>query len=83
MSALDKELETYSLKEAEFKQHHLGQFVLIKGDTVVGFFNTINEALTEGTRLYGLDSYLVRRIGAPVTKINIPALSLGLLRANY
>ena len=83
MNTLDKELETYSLKEAELKQNHLGRYVLIKGETIVGFFNTINEALCEGTRLYGLEPYLVRRIGDPVTTPSIPALSLGLLRADH
>jgi hypothetical protein len=82
MNTLEKELETYALKEAELKQNHLGRYVLIKGDTVVGFFNSINEALSEGTRLYGLDPYLIRRVGDPVTKLQVPALSLGLIRAN-
>jgi hypothetical protein len=82
MNTLDKELETYSLKETELRQNHLGRYVLIKGDTVVGFFNSINEALSEGTRLYGLEPYLVRRVGDPVTKLQVPALSLGLIRAD-
>lgn len=58
-----------------------GQFVLIKGDDI-DFFNTLDAALTEAARRYGLGSYLIRLVSPRQEEIVIPALSLGLLRAN-
>jgi len=82
MNELQTEIETYALRESELTKEHLGKFVVIKGEKVMGFFDSIDDALTEGTRQFGLESYLVRRVGDPTQKIEILALSLGLLRAN-
>lgn len=56
--------------------------VLIKGEQLVGTYATIQEALSEGARRFGLGSYLVRQIDEPTTDVSIPALTLGLLRAD-
>jgi hypothetical protein len=58
-----------------------GQYVLIKGNEI-DFFNTLDAALSEAARRYGLDSYLIRRVATKQDEIIIPALTLGLLRAD-
>lgn len=59
-----------------------GQFVVIKQQELVGTYPTIQEALTEGARRFGLDSFLVRRVDEQQEKVSIPALTLGILSAN-
>jgi hypothetical protein len=80
---LEKERECFDLKKPELLEDHRGKFVLIKEDDLVGVFNTIEEAMSEGARLFGLQPFLVRQINNAVEEeINIPALNLGILNAN-
>jgi hypothetical protein len=79
---LREELDTYARREEEFKKTASGKFVVIKGAEVVGFFDDLDAALTEGTRRFGLQSYLVRKVGEPVQTLTIPALALGLIGAH-
>jgi hypothetical protein len=78
---LEKEIMSFDENLQNWLTCHAGQFVLIKGDDI-DFFNTYETALTEAARRYGLDSYLVRLIAPKQEEIVIPALTLGLLRAN-
>jgi hypothetical protein len=82
MNALQEELELYAQREDEFKKTHFGKFVVIKGPEILGFFDDLDSALTEGTRRFGLESYLVRKIGEPIETVTIPALTLGLIGAH-
>ena len=59
-----------------------GRFVLRKDQELIGAFNTIQEALTEGTTRFGLNCFLVRQVGVPVKDVSMPALALGILRAD-
>ena len=61
--ALEKEMETYRAKLEELKAHE-GKFVLIKGDTVVDFFETYEDAIKAGYQRFNLDPFLVKRIQA-------------------
>ena len=79
---LDQEIKTYNNNIAEWLKTEFGKTVLIKGDEVIGFFNTNGEALSEGVKRFGLDSVLVRQIAPIQEEITIPALTLGILNAN-
>ena len=54
--------------------------LVIKGEDVLGFFDSLDEALSAGGARFGLSSFLVRRAGEQQETIDIPALTLGLLR---
>lgn len=80
---LEKERQYFLEHRAELLSWHLGKVVLIKDEELIGAFNTIEEALAEGARRFGLTPFLVREVSAAEEKeINIPALTLGLLRAD-
>ncbi len=79
---LDQEIKTYNENIAEWLKTEFGKIVLIKGNEVVGFFNTNGEALSEGVKRFGLDGFLVRPIAPIPEEIKIPALTLGILNAN-
>lgn len=82
MDTLKVESDTYAKAEQDLKKSAPGKFVLIKGSEIIGFFDDLDTALTEGTRRFGLEPYLVRHIGEPVQTITIPALTMGLIRAD-
>ncbi len=65
-----------------WKSQYPGKFVLIKGSELIGTYDTMDAALDEGSRRFGLASYLIRRVGEVTKDISIPALTMGILRAD-
>jgi len=59
--ALEKELETYYRNWKELEKQE-GKFVLIKGNKVHGVYSSYEEALKEGYRAFGTNSFLVKQI---------------------
>ena len=58
---LSKEIQTYHDHVAEWAEHD-GQFVLICGSEVVGFYDAYEKALTEGYTRFGMVPFLVKKI---------------------
>jgi hypothetical protein len=83
MNALQEELETYARQEEDLKKSAPGKFVVIKHSEVIGTFDTLDAALTEATRRFGLEPYMVRQIGSQVETLKIPAFTLGLIGAHH
>ena len=79
---LEKEREYFKKQRDEWLSRHAGKFVLIKGEELIGVFDTQQEALTEGARRFGTASFLVRQVEESEQLVYIPALTLGILRAN-
>ena len=79
---LEQERALYAAHETEWAAAHPGRFVVVKGDRLLGTFDSIEQALAAGAASFGLDSFLVRRLGERQEEVHIPALTLGLLRAN-
>jgi hypothetical protein len=79
---LDEERRFYAAQADEWAKAYPRKFVVVKGEEVVGFFDTLDEALTAGASKFGLTSFLVRQLGANVEAVQVPALTLGLLRAH-
>lgn len=59
--ALDRELETYRAHLIELLADE-GKYVVIRGDQILGAFNSYEEALRAGYERYGATSFLVRPI---------------------
>jgi hypothetical protein len=79
---LEAEIKYFEQNYPQLAAQHPGKFVLIKNDNLIGVFDTLEAALTEGARQYNLESFLVRQIIHVQREIKIPALALGLLHAN-
>ena len=56
-----------------------GKYLLIKGEDVLGAFETYDQGVTEGVRLLGAGPFLVRSVLRPddLEAPSIPALSVG------
>jgi len=76
---LEQELKLYEQMKAALP---VGQFVLIRGDELIGIYETESQALSEGARRFGRESFLLRRVGNEEPVFTNPALSLGILRAS-
>jgi hypothetical protein len=79
---LEQERQYYAEHLAEWLTSYPGKFVLVKGQELIGVFDTIEDALSEGARRFALEPFLVRRVEKNREDVSIPALTLGILRAN-
>jgi hypothetical protein len=79
---LDVERQFYATHMEEWSRTNSGRFAVVKGEELAGMFATMDEALSAGATRFGLSPFLVRRVGDQEEKISIPALTLGILRAN-
>lgn len=58
---LSKEVQTYNDHVSEWGGHE-GEYVLIRGTRVVGFFEGYEEALSHGYSEFGVVPFLVKKI---------------------
>ena len=79
---LENELQYFEKNRKQWVSLYQGKFVLIKGEELLGIFDKPEDALAEGARRFGLASFLVRRVEETTEPIYIPALTLGILRAD-
>lgn len=74
---LKREIATYKKNQERLESEHLGEFILIVGEEIIGLYQSFEDASAEGIRLYGQGPYLIRQIGGPDPELPI-ALMLGL-----
>ena len=67
---LDQEAAVFAAHIEEWRTSHLGEAVLIKGDDIVGFYPSLDQAFTDGTARFGLEPFLVRQI-VPTDVVNV------------
>jgi hypothetical protein len=60
---LDTEISAYNRLKSELEQHHMGKFVIIKGDELKGAFDTLDNAATFAASNFGTETYLIRQVG--------------------
>jgi len=76
---LREEYIYYQQHKESFLTEHPGTFVLIKGDEVVGFFDSEQAAYKVGLGRYGNEPFFIKRVEPEEGVIEHPALTLGIL----
>ena len=79
---LEREINFFTENKDAWLEEHPQKFVLVRGDKLIGVFDTLSDALTAGSRMFGLDHFLIRQVTEREDEIRIPAFSLGILRAD-
>jgi hypothetical protein len=74
---LDQELKTYAQRRDQLLGSAEGKFVLIKGDQVVGIFDSKMDAVAQGSRLFGNVPFLVKQVVKIETPQNLVSNLLG------
>ncbi len=59
--SLKRELVTYQNNLEEWSEHE-GEYVLIKGAEVCGFFSSYSDALRQGYEKFKLDGFFVKQV---------------------
>jgi hypothetical protein len=69
---LTEELAVYEANKLDWLKEHEGEYVLIKGKEVVGFFEDEEEALTAGYARFGLVNLMVKMVEETERIYNVP-----------
>lgn len=63
LNRLTTELEFYKLRKLEWLQHHSGQYVVVKGRDVLGFYPEFVAAYSAGASAWGPNTdFLVKQV---------------------
>jgi len=79
--ALETELDYFNKTKAELLKNHPGKFALIKGEQLIGVFDTPANAFDEGVKQFGREPFMVKRISESEEVYRNQALALGLMNA--
>jgi hypothetical protein len=83
MAVLEKERKYLDSHKDELLKKYGGKILVISGEEVTGAFDTMEEALQGAVTLHGLNSVLIRRPSEAQIEFSAPALTLGILNADY
>jgi len=78
-SPLETELAYFEGNRAELLARSLGKFVLVKGKTLVGTFDSPDAAYDAGVSAFGAESFLIREVELVESLACVPGLFEGLL----
>ena len=74
---LKEELAFYQKSKKSFIEEHHGEFVLIKGTEVIGFYDTAVEARLVARRRFRNVPVLIRQVLGGELSVNYPACIFG------
>lgn len=62
--SLATEMRTFDARKSELEKAYFGKFVVIKGEELLGAWDTLSAAADAAVRSYGRGPYLIRQVGA-------------------
>jgi hypothetical protein len=69
--SLATEMKTFDARRSDLERTYFGKFVVVKGEEVIGAWDTLGAAADEAVRRFGRGPYLIRQVGAP--PVTLPA----------
>lgn len=80
MEPLQTERDFFARSVDQWVKLHPGKFALVKGEELVGVFDSDVTAVVEGARRFGDQPFLVRRIALDEQAPSVPAYTLAACR---
>jgi hypothetical protein len=71
MNILDQEIAAYDAMRSDLENHHMGEWVVISGNKLIGVFSSFDVAANDAVQKFGRGPYLIRQVGAP--PVTMPA----------
>ena len=79
---LKEEIEYYRAIKEELLKKYEGKYALIKGKQLIDTYTTHEEAYNAGVEKYGNEAFLIQQILPEEPIQSLPALMLGVMRAD-
>lgn len=68
MAPLDNEIAAFEKMQADLEANHMGEWVLIHGEDLIGTYESLDAAARVAVTRFGSGPYLIRQVGEhPVT----------------
>lgn len=80
--ALEKEIKYFEKNKQTFLKQYRGKFALIKEESLIDVFATMEEAYQEGINRFGKEDFLVKQIVAIDPKEFVPSITIGNIHAH-
>ncbi len=65
MSDIDREITAYESIRKDLEAQHMGQWVLLHDQKLIGVYDSFQVAAENAVRRFGRGPYLIRQVGAP------------------
>ena len=65
MIELDREIAAYETMRADLENRHMGEWVLVKDETLIGVYPSFDDAAQIAVQKFGRGPYLIRQVGEP------------------
>ena len=78
----EREQKFYDDNRGDLLEHHVGKYVLIVGDELIGTFDDQEAAYGAGIGQFGNVPLFIKRVEADDPPASIPAMTLGLISAH-
>lgn len=72
---LDREIAAYESMQAELENKHMGEWVLIFDEKLIGTFPSLDAAAEVAVGRFGRGPYLIRQVGAPPIVLPVSVVS--------
>ena len=63
-AGLDREIAAYDAMRASLENEHMGQWVVVREEQLVGLYPSFEDAARVAVERFGRGPYLIRKIGA-------------------
>jgi len=80
--ALERERDYFESLKADLLHHHEGKYALVIGTTLVGVFDTREQAYRAGVESHGNVAMLIKQVLRNEPIESVPAMTLGLISAH-
>lgn len=71
MAEIDTEIKAYEAMREKLEAEHMGKWVLMREQKLIGVYDSFEVAAEEAVRQFGRGPYLIRQVGAP--PVTLPA----------
>ena len=79
---LETEIGYFESHKGEWLEHYRDKYALIKGQELIGTFDTMEEAYRVGIERFGNMPLLIRKVQPEEPLQHLPALTFGIIHAN-
>jgi hypothetical protein len=80
-NVLEQEYAFYLRMKPEWLKTHSGRVVVIKGESVLGWYDNEVDGFKAGVQKLRAEAFLVKRVVESEPKFEAPAFTLGIMRA--
>jgi hypothetical protein len=74
MASLDQEIAAFEAIKKDLEENQRGKWALVRGNELIGTFDTFDTAASLAVSRFGRGPYLIRQVGAP--PVIIPASAM-------